>query len=209
MKLKEETKCIEIKETIKVTRDKIENTLHKYQSLKIPFDRFMTLSGLSITILFVICTANFHDVLNIAASVFEAIAWICFSLFSLGAIIYGIKALYNKITGKADDEWFWLTLQGKKKPKKEKREVVWDSGSVLYIIGNLLHLILYILPLVLWIIVLSLVDWNVAWGKTLNNSNMPYWLITIILSIIWFAFTYLYLFIYWVEINDFFEEKFG
>lgn len=204
MNEKEESKIIQVSE------DKLRLTLKEQNELKSSSSKFWTFLSFSLAFGIPLFTSTFNGFWILSAELLQAIFIVITFLFSGLAFFEAVKVIKSKITGKGDDDWFVLRVQGLEKPKKESSfgEAIVDFFCFtdwLDVLKKICLVILYLLPIGLWLLVMFLVGWQVAWNTIIPESgDFPMWVMTLFLSLFWFLGTYFYLIAYRNEILEFF-----
>ena len=204
MNEKEESKIIQVSE------DKLRLTLKEQNEHKSSSSKFWTFLSFSLAFGIPLFTSTFNGFWILSAELLQAIFIVTTFLFFALAFFEAVKVIKSKITGKGDDDWFVLRVQGLEKPKKESSfgEAIVDFFCFtdwIDVLKKICLVILYLLPIGLWLLVMFLVGWQVAWNTIIpENGDFPMWVMTLFLSLFWFLGTYFYLIAYRNEILEFF-----
>ena len=204
MNEKEESKIIQVSE------DKLRLTLKEQNEHKSSSSKFWTFLSFSLAFGIPLFTSTFNGFWILSAELLQAIFIVITFLFFGLAFFDAVKVIKSKITGKGDDDWFVLRVQGLEKPKKESSfgEAIVDFFCFtdwIDVLKKICLVILYLLPIGLWLLVMFLVGWQVAWNTIIpENGDFPMWVMTLFLSLFWFLGTYFYLIAYRNEILEFF-----
>lgn len=192
---------------IKTTEDRVRLTLKEYGDIKNGSAKLWTFLGLLISFMTTLITADFKDVFGVKADIFNALFIFASVLFFILFFIEAVKLIKNKINRRGDEDWFVLHLQNKEKPQKERKTY---DFSFLSFIGRVLQFLLYISPILIWVLVISLCGWRNAFGVSVNSAGETSynWLLTLIISGMWYGITYLTLIFFKDNINDWFDDTF-
>lgn len=203
MNEKEESKIIQVSE------DKLRLTLKEQNEHKSSSSKFWTFLSFSLAFGIPLFTSTFNGFWILSAELLQAIFIVITFLFFSLAFFEAVKVIKSKITGKGDDDWFVLRVQGLEKPKKESSfgEAIVDFFCFtdwIDVIKKTGLILLYLLPIGLWILVISLVGWTTAWStEILINNEIHVWVLTLAGSLFWFLATYFHLIVYRHEILSF------
>ena len=203
MNEKEESKIIQVSE------DKLRLTLKEQNELKASSSKFWTFLSFALAFGVPLFTATFNGFWFLSAELLQAVFIVTTILFFVLAIIEAVKVIKSKISGKGDDDWFVLRLQGLEKPKKESSfgEAIVDFFCFtdwLDVLKKICLVILYLLPIGLWLLVMFLVGWPEAWNTAITeNGELPVWVTTLFWSALWLLVTYFFLIASRKEILEF------
>ena len=204
MNEKEESKIIQVSE------DKLRLTLKEQHEHKSTSSKFWTFLSFSLAFGIPLFTSSFNRFWIISAELLQAIFIVTTVLFFVLAFFEAVKVIKSKITGKGDDDWFVLRVQGLEKPKKENNvgEAIIDFFCFtdwIDVLKKTCLVILYLLPIGLWLLVMFLVGWQVAWSTAIpEGGDAPAWTLTLFLSVFWIMGTYFFLIAGRKEILEFF-----
>ena len=206
MNEKEEPKIIQVSE------DKLRLTLKEQSEFKASSAKFWTFLSFALAFGIPLFTATFNGFWILSAELLQAIFIVTTVLFFALAFLEAVKVIKSKITGKGNDDWFVLRVQGLNNPKKKsgfKESIVdffcfTDWIDVIKKIGLIL---LYLLPVGLWIIVMSFIGWSTAWSTEILVNNEVYaWVLSLGGTFMWFLATYFFLIAYRDYIFTFFGD---
>lgn len=204
MNEKEESKIIQVSE------DKLRLTLKEQNEHQSSSSKFWTFLSFSLAFGIPLFTSTFNGFWIISAELLQAIFIVTTFLFFVLAFFEAVKVIKSKITGKGDDDWFVLRVQGLEKPKKESSvgEAIVDFFRFtdwIDVLKKICLVILYLLPIGLWFLVMFLVGWQVAWSAAIpEGGNAPVWTVTLFFSVFWIMGTYFCLISFRNEILEFF-----
>ena len=195
---------------IQVSEDKLRLTLKEQSELKASGTKFWTFLSFSLAFGIPLFTSTFNGFWILSAELLQAIFIVVTILFFVLTFVEAVKVLKGKSTGRGDDDWFVLRVQGLEKPKKESSvgEAIVDFFCFtdwIDVLKKICLVILYLLPIGLWLLVMFLVGWQVAWSTAIpEGGDVPAWTVTMFFSVFWIMGTYFCLIAYCKEILEFF-----
>lgn len=195
---------------IQVSEDKLRLTLKEQSELKASGTKFWTFLSFSLAFGIPLFTSTFNGFWILSAELLQAIFIVVTILFFVLTFVEAVKVLKGKSTGRGDDDWFVLRVQGLEKPKKESSvgEAIVDFFCFtdwIDVLKKICLVILYLLPIGLWLLVMFLVGWQVAWSTAIpEGGDAPAWTVTLFFSVLWIMGTYLCLIAYRKEILELF-----
>lgn len=204
MNEKEEPKIIQVSE------DKLRLTLKEQSEFKASSAKFWTFLSFALAFGIPLFTATFNGFWILSAELLQAIFIVTTVLFFALAFLEAVKVIKSKITGKGNDDWFVLRVQGLNNPKKKSgfKESIVDFFCFtdwIDVMKKICLVILYLLPIGLWLLVMFLVGWPEAWSTAIpEGGDAPAWTLTLFLSVFWIMGTYFYLISFRNEILEFF-----
>ena len=170
MNEKEEPKIIQVSE------DKLRLTLKEQSELKASSAKFWTFLSFALAFGIPLFTATFNGFWILSAELLQAIFIVTTVLFFALAFLEAVKVIKSKITGKGNDDWFVLRVQGLENPKKTGSfgETIVDFFCFtdwIDVLKKTCLVILYLLPIGLWLLVMFLVGWQVAWSTAIPEGG--------------------------------------